>query len=188
MTISLERLNTDPRYRKMTLGELTDFIGRGNFMTDDTISKSDWDSLRGNGSGEKACNLIEKWASEGKQGMVCEDLLLRKLLWLRHGCEITVLYGDDGEMQCGKCGIDFKRDSAESIERKWTNALNWTTEKPKQEGWYWFRATKGIERPLRIDLRNNRAYTGITCGSDWYVLHSLVGEWSSEPIPMPDDK
>jgi hypothetical protein len=72
MTISLERLNTDPRYRKMTLGELTDFIGRGNFMTDDTISKSDWDSLRGNGSGEKACNLIEKWASEGKQGMVCE--------------------------------------------------------------------------------------------------------------------
>jgi len=45
---------------------------------------------------------------------------LRKLLWLRHGCPISVLYVDDGEMQCSECGIDFKRDDAELIEQKWT--------------------------------------------------------------------
>ncbi len=50
---------------------------------------------------------------------VDENMLLRKLLWLMHGC--TALYGDDGEMQCN-CGnhppIDFKRDSVEEIDRK----------------------------------------------------------------------
>lgn len=42
---------------------------------------------------------------------------LRELLWLRHGCEITSLYGDDGEMQCSKCLIDFKRNSIEDISK-----------------------------------------------------------------------
>jgi hypothetical protein len=31
----------------------------------------------------------------------------RKTLWLNHGCD--ALYGDDGEMQCGKCVVDFRR-------------------------------------------------------------------------------
>jgi hypothetical protein len=39
---------------------------------------------------------------------------LRKLLWLNHGC--ASLYGDDGEMQCSKCLLDFKRDSIEKIK------------------------------------------------------------------------
>lgn len=47
-----------------------------------------------------------------------ENLLLRKLLWLRHGCPFRALYGDDGEMQCHNCCIDFKRDSAEKIEAR----------------------------------------------------------------------
>lgn len=33
---------------------------------------------------------------------------LRSLLWLNHGHR-GALYGDDGELQCGFCGIDFKR-------------------------------------------------------------------------------
>lgn len=45
------------------------------------------------------------------------DAAIRKLLWLRHGCPIGALYGDDGEMSCGACGIDFLRWSAEQIER-----------------------------------------------------------------------
>lgn len=45
-----------------------------------------------------------------------ENSILRYLLWLRHGCDITSLYGDDGEMQCSKHGIDFKRLPAESIK------------------------------------------------------------------------
>jgi len=43
---------------------------------------------------------------------------LRKLLWLKHGCSFSALYGDDGEMQCGICMIDFKRMSLEQIEEK----------------------------------------------------------------------
>lgn len=50
-----------------------------------------------------------------------ENKELRKLLWLNHGCPINRLYGDDGEMQCAKCIIDFKRNSIEIIERRLTN-------------------------------------------------------------------
>lgn len=46
-----------------------------------------------------------------------ESEQLRELLWLRHGC--TGLYGDDGEMQCSTCRIDFKRDSVKVIKKRW---------------------------------------------------------------------
>jgi hypothetical protein len=41
--------------------------------------------------------------------------IFRRELWLRHGFGHRHLYGDDGEMQCAECGLDFKRDSAEKI-------------------------------------------------------------------------
>jgi hypothetical protein len=44
-----------------------------------------------------------------------EEYTWRYLLWRRHGCESKALYGDDGEMQCSACGIDFKRFSPEKI-------------------------------------------------------------------------
>lgn len=34
---------------------------------------------------------------------------LRLEWWFNHGCPTAGLYGDDGEMQCGACGIDFRR-------------------------------------------------------------------------------
>lgn len=43
-----------------------------------------------------------------------DEKTLRYLLWIRHGCE--GLYGDDGEMQCGDCLIDFKRMPVKDIE------------------------------------------------------------------------
>ena len=49
-----------------------------------------------------------------------ENEELRKLLWLNHGCQD--LYGDDGEMQCSKCVIDFKRDSVERINHNLIHA------------------------------------------------------------------
>jgi hypothetical protein len=52
-----------------------------------------------------------------------EELTLRRLLWLRHGCKTYELYGDDGEMQCTKCMIDFKRDTAVQIENKWNELI-----------------------------------------------------------------
>ncbi len=49
-------------------------------------------------------------------------ILLRQLLWLNHGCDLKYLYGDDGEMQCTKCKIDFKRFSAQEIEDNLTGS------------------------------------------------------------------
>jgi len=47
---------------------------------------------------------------------------LRELLWLRHGCPLSCLYGDDGEMQCSNIQshkpIDFRRDTPQQIEDK----------------------------------------------------------------------
>lgn len=42
------------------------------------------------------------------------EMILRKLLWLNHGHDN--LYGDDGEMQCAECCLDFKRDSVDIIQ------------------------------------------------------------------------
>jgi hypothetical protein len=54
--------------------------------------------------------------------MIEDEKLLRKLLWLNHGCGFNGLYGDDGEMQCNNIQehhpIDFNRDSPQLIERK----------------------------------------------------------------------
>lgn len=57
--------------------------------------------------------------------MTKDEKKLRKLLWLNHGCSLG-LYGDDGEMQCNKCLIDFKRDSVERIEKQLFKMQTWT--------------------------------------------------------------
>lgn len=38
---------------------------------------------------------------------------LRREWWLNHGHDH--LYGDDGEMQCGRCPCDFKREPMERL-------------------------------------------------------------------------
>ena len=48
--------------------------------------------------------------------MTPDELILRRLLWFRHNCPLAALYGDDGEMQCNSCGIDFKRFTAQEID------------------------------------------------------------------------
>ena len=40
---------------------------------------------------------------------------LRREWWLNHGDSFPQLYGDDGEMQCGRCLIDFKREPMETL-------------------------------------------------------------------------
>ena len=47
-----------------------------------------------------------------------ENKKLRHLLFVAHGSPEHYLYGDDGERTCNTCMVDFKRDSAEEIERK----------------------------------------------------------------------
>ena len=72
-------------------------------------------------------NLLNEYASHPTIEDACEKLKkenmrLRKMLWLNHGCPRDVLYGDDGEMQCNVIGnaVDFKRDTIEEIENHLT--------------------------------------------------------------------
>jgi hypothetical protein len=41
---------------------------------------------------------------------------LRKEWWGNHGHEYLALYGDDGEMQCLRCLMDFKRAPLEIVQ------------------------------------------------------------------------
>lgn len=59
---------------------------------------------------QKNSGMTNMTLSEAEQ----EIKKLKELLWLSHGC--IGLYGDDGEMQCGACMIDFKRMNASEIE------------------------------------------------------------------------
>lgn len=66
-------------------------------------------------NGERyACSKCPGPTAEAYMTLKAEERLLRELLWLNHGH--VSLYGDDGEMQCGECGIDFKRLPATEIQ------------------------------------------------------------------------
>lgn len=44
------------------------------------------------------------------------EFQIREYLWLTHGH--MGLYGDDGEMQCSECGLDYKRDDLQIVVEK----------------------------------------------------------------------
>jgi hypothetical protein len=46
--------------------------------------------------------------------IVLSEADLRLSLWLHHGHDM--LYGDDGEMQCPRCGLDFLRAPLSRIQ------------------------------------------------------------------------
>lgn len=51
-------------------------------------------------------------AQQERDALVKSERTIRERLWLNHGCPISTLYGDDGELQCNNssCRIDFKRE------------------------------------------------------------------------------
>lgn len=63
-------------------------------------------------------NLDTLSVVDGSEDGIADEMILRKLLWLNHKCDINALYGDDGELSCGNCLIDFKRMSAKAIENR----------------------------------------------------------------------
>ena len=78
----------------------------------------------------------------------------REALWLRHGHE--GLYGDDGEMQCGTCVRDFKRDTPEQIvdglRRSWerqTAVLKDAHEIDVINGEAWAERAREAERQIK---------------------------------------
>lgn len=49
--------------------------------------------------------------------MEFNEQVLRRLLWIRHGCSKEDLYGNDGDMICNNCLLDFSRDPLHVIEQ-----------------------------------------------------------------------
>lgn len=46
------------------------------------------------------------------------EYILRAMLAIRHGCNVSAMYTDDGELQCSLCLIDFRRDTPQQIQGK----------------------------------------------------------------------
>lgn len=72
---------------------------------------------------EENATLSASLVAEREKGerLAEDDQTLRMGWWLSHGCSVATLYGDDGEMSCGACGIDFKRMRARDIETRLKN-------------------------------------------------------------------
>jgi len=69
---------------------------------------------------ELACKTdaeIERLARENAR-LTDENKIFRRLLALAHDRPGHLIYGDDGELQCSVCWVDFVRDSAQDIQRK----------------------------------------------------------------------
>jgi hypothetical protein len=70
---------------------------------------------------KNACAVVRQLLLQ-REELRKDEMHWRYMLWLNHGCEPAALYGDDGEMQCGRCMMDFKRmsgaDIAENIRRR----------------------------------------------------------------------
>jgi hypothetical protein len=43
------------------------------------------------------------------------ERILRREWWLNHGHPYPALYGDDGEMQCAACPMDYKRKPLDEL-------------------------------------------------------------------------
>lgn len=60
---------------------------------------------------------IKRLSSENAR-LTDENKIFRRLLALAHDRPGHLIYGDDGELQCSVCWVDFVRDSAQDIQRK----------------------------------------------------------------------
>lgn len=65
---------------------------------------------------DKLNKYIDQLESNQKV-LIDENIKLRIFMWINHNpkCTLGSLYGDDGEMQCSNCKIDFKKDPIDQI-------------------------------------------------------------------------
>jgi hypothetical protein len=113
----------------------------------------------------------------------------RRLLWMRHGCPPSAWYADDGEMQCGMCGIDFMREPPLLIHHK----LKLMAEKRRAA----FVKAKPMEKPCEcvnwcdLDPRI-RILTGhnVNCDKSGNLLDAALGLVNElvDAIGLPDPK
>ena len=67
--------------------------------------------------------------------------------------------------------------------------MKWTTKKPEKTGWYWYRGKLEQPTPRKVYFSQ---YTSVWCAFDSiyskvYHLDEIDGEWSDEPIPVPEE-
>lgn len=62
---------------------------------------------------------------------------------------------------------------------------HWTTNKPTNPGWYWWR--NGYYRASPVLLERNGPDELYCSSSDIDELYESAGEWSSEPIAEPEE-
>lgn len=80
-------------------------------------------------------------AAEDERKLRVEIDAWRQLAFTNHAC--IGKYGDDGEMQCNKCFIDFKRQSPEEIsERLYINGVAWMNQEQTE--------LKGMQADLNL--------------------------------------
>jgi predicted transglutaminase-like cysteine proteinase len=82
-----------------------------------------------------------------------ENMELRKLLWLNHGH--SQLYGDDGEMQCHECGLDFKRDPVARIAEVFEKEKWETIKKLADEHW---KEVQRLEEQVKTLMNQSEKY------------------------------
>ena len=92
----------------------------------------------------KAKAELEALRSENAR-MQEESQILRYLLAMSHEGKKHRIYGDDGELQCPTCWVDFVRDSAQDIKRKIEEAGMRELHRAI-EAWDW--------PPKKVDLEN----------------------------------
>jgi hypothetical protein len=111
------RLKVDALEKK--LEERLEVLTETSVMCGEALGERDWAVERAKTWKRVARRLfirVQRRIAQRDQARRYE-LEFRRLLWQRHGC--AGLYGDDGEMQCGSCILDFKRQPPSEIELRW---------------------------------------------------------------------
>ncbi len=62
--------------------------------------------------------------------------------------------------------------------------ITWTTTKPTRPGWYWWRTRTRSGKWCKIRMEEVRSNMTV---SGWGEIDKLDGEWSSSPIPEPQE-
>lgn len=90
--------------------QLADKVGTvERVLAEERAAIADWiDGLVVGSLGSGARKLIVDYI-RARGGKWEREKEIRKALWLNHGCSGAALYGDDGELQCNNCMLDFRR-------------------------------------------------------------------------------
>ncbi len=132
----IEFYEDDGTLRRLVWNEGDSSVGIwAGYVPDDGVSLQDFEDTINKQQTElrKICGELGEFRTEGDNTAVDkirflrkdyekqistykkEDQRIRMKLWLLHGCGIHILYGDDGEMQCNSCLLDFLRDPWKKI-------------------------------------------------------------------------